>query len=99
MSVRQDVLRDRLKLDDRLQEDAHTAQERSNNATVVRRLYWSLIILSMFVPCMGVLFKLTMHPQLSKYYSAAYQASIGHLDPAGQGRTPPPSAKGQSAGG
>jgi hypothetical protein len=79
LSIRQDLLTGVLNLEDPNRQDQAMSGDRVARATVVRRLYVGLFVLSMFVPCMGVLFKLTMHPQLTEYYSAEWQANNGHL--------------------
>lgn len=60
--------------------DEAEAGNRAVDAAVVNRMYWVLFVVSLFVPCMGVLAKLTMHRRLTDYYSAAWQARNGSFE-------------------
>ena len=80
LSIRQDILQTMLGLEDPSRQDQAEADNRRARSVVVRRLYLGLFVLAIFVPSMGILFKLTMHPQLTAYYSAANQARNGNLE-------------------
>lgn len=80
LSIRPETLNQVLNMDDPRRQDDAFKEDRKNRAAVLRRLYRGLFVLAIFVPCMGVLFKLTMHPQLTAYYSAERQARSGNLE-------------------
>ena len=78
MSIDRKLLSAELQIGDWEKDDVSNKGDRANQAAVIRNLYWAMFVVALFIPCMGLLFKLTIHPQLSSYYSASYQASIGH---------------------
>jgi len=76
--VHSDVLQDELKLEDPKTEDEHTNGDREAFAAVANQLYWALFVVAIFIPAMGLLFKLIIHHRLADYYSEEYQAASGH---------------------
>jgi hypothetical protein len=62
------ILKTLLNLGDAEDLDRSTEEERETRAKAVNMLYYGLFVVSLFIPCMGLLFKLTIHPQLANYY-------------------------------
>lgn len=78
LSISAADLKKQLLIDDPREADRATEEDRRATASSARMLYIAFFIVSLFVPCLGMLFKLTIHSDLAKYYSASWQASVGH---------------------
>jgi DNA repair exonuclease SbcCD ATPase subunit len=72
------VLSHDLQIGDPAEADMNTQSEREASAVTARWLYWSFFVAALFVPSMGLIFKMTIHRQLKQYYSLIWQASVGH---------------------
>ena len=72
------LLSDELKLQDQRIADQASKDDRNSSALVITSLYWSLFIVALFIPAMGLFFKLIIHARLGDYYSEEYQAASGH---------------------
>lgn len=72
------VLSRDLQIGDPKEIDINTQAEREASAVTARWLYWSFFVAALFVPSMGLIFKMTIHRQLKQYYSLIWQASVGH---------------------
>jgi hypothetical protein len=71
-------MNDLLKLGNAQDLNQSSSDERTSRAEALNVIYYGLFAVSLFIPCMGLLFKLTIHPQLANYYSEEYQARRGH---------------------
>lgn len=58
--------------------DEDTAADRKALAQVMNQFYYALLVAALFIPAMGLIFKLTIHARLGDYYSEEYQAASGH---------------------